>query len=310
MNEKKEPLVSIVTPSFNSYPFIIDNIESVKNQTYSNIEHIVIDGGSTDGTVEVLKSYSHLKWVSEKDNGQSDAINKGFKLAKGEIIGWLNSDDTYNEEAITVSVNEIVKNKEIDITCGDEKIIDENGKTIKIIKGEEVTFEKLLFKNVIRQPTIFMRRNVIETLNGVREDLHYTMDRELWLRALLSDFKIKYIEDRVLANFRYCKGTKSKEMPILFKEEWVKILKELVSSPEITLKTKKIVERAIAETVSSILFLKMVDCMREGNNSLAINYFFRALLTDKKNFFKLGVWKLLVREFLIKIGLKQCLITL
>ena len=303
MNEKKEPLVSIMTPSFNSYPFIINNIESVKNQDYPNKEHIIIDGGSTDGTIEVLKNYPHLKWVSEKDNGQSEAINKGFKLAKGEIIGWLNSDDTYNEGAISVSVNEIINNKEIDIVCSDEKVIDEKGETIKILKGEEVTLEKLLFKNVVRQPTIFMRRKVIETLKGVREDLHYTMDREFWLRVLLSDLKIKYIDGRVLANFRYCKGTKSKEMPILFKEEWLKILKELVSYPEIKVKMKKIVERAIKETESSVLFLKMVKCMREGNSSLALNNFFRALLRDKRNFFRLGVWKLLLREILIKTNL-------
>lgn len=303
MNEKKEPLVSIITPSFNSYPFIINNIESVKNQDYPNKEHIIIDGGSTDGTIEVLKNYPHLKWVSEKDNGQSEAINKGFKLAKGEIIGWLNSDDTYNEGAISVSVNEIINNKEIDIVCSDEKVIDEKGETIKILKGEEVTLEKLLFKNVVRQPTIFMRRKVIETLKGVREDLHYTMDREFWLRVLLSDLKIKYIDGRVLANFRYCKGTKSKEMPILFKEEWLKILKELVSYPEIKVKMKKIVERAIKETESSVLFLKMVKFMREGNSSLALNNFFRALLRDKRNFFRLGVWKLLLREILIKTNL-------
>lgn len=303
MNEKKEPLVSIVTPSFNSYPFIIDNIESVKNQNYPNIEHIVIDGGSTDGTIEVLKNYSNFKWVSEKDNGQSEAINKGFKLAKGEIIGWLNSDDTYNEGAITNSVNEIINNKEIDIVCSDENVIDEKGKTIKILKGEEVTFEKLLFKNVVRQPTIFMRRKVIETLKGVREDLHYTMDREFWLRALLSNFKIKYIEGKVLANFRYCQGTKSKEMPILFKDEWIRILKELTYNKELTVKMKKIVERAIKETESSLLFLKMVKCMREGNSSLALNNFIRALLRDRRNFFRLGVWKLLLREILIKTNL-------
>ena len=89
------PKISIVTPSYNSAKFIEDCIQSVLKQNYPNFEHIVIDGGSTDGTVEILKQYPHLKWISEPDEGQSDALNKGFKMAEGDILGWLNADDVY-----------------------------------------------------------------------------------------------------------------------------------------------------------------------------------------------------------------------
>ncbi len=98
---KNSYLVSIITPSFNQAQFIEQTIKSVQNQDYKNIEHIIIDGGSTDGTIDILKKYSGIKWISEKDNGQSDAINKGFSTANGEILAWLNSDDYYDENIIT-----------------------------------------------------------------------------------------------------------------------------------------------------------------------------------------------------------------
>ena len=95
------PLVSIITPSYNQGRFIRQTIESVLNQKYPNIEYIIVDGGSSDNTLEIIKEYEgKIKWISEKDNGQSDAINKGFSMANGEIIAWLNSDDIYLEDAI------------------------------------------------------------------------------------------------------------------------------------------------------------------------------------------------------------------
>ena len=101
---REYPLVSVVTPSYNQGRYIEETIQSVLNQDYFRIEHIVVDGGSTDETLSVLKKYPHLKWVSEPDRGQSHAINKGFQIAKGEIAAWLNSDDTYLPGAVTAAV--------------------------------------------------------------------------------------------------------------------------------------------------------------------------------------------------------------
>lgn len=307
MNNKtgNYPLVSIITPSYNSYPYIIENIESVTKQDYPNIEHIVIDGGSTDGTVEVLKRYPHLIWISEKDGGQSEAINKGFKLAKGEIIGWLNSDDCYNENAVSNSVRVLLEDKDTDIVHSDQNVINEKSEIFKILKGENVSLEKMLLRNCVRQPTVFFREKVVSTLDGVREDLHYAMDRDFWLRAILAGFKFKYISGLVSANFRYCKGTKSKEMVIEFFKEWTLILRELENRYRGDFEKHKLIINALNFTQSSMFFLESVKSVRKNEYANALNFFFNALNTDKKNFFKLGTWKLLIREILIKFNLKK-----
>ena len=111
--ETEYPLISIITPSFNQGKFIEQTILSVLNQHYPNFEHIIIDGGSTDGSIEILKKYPHLIWKSEKDRGQSEALNKGFEVAKGEIIGWLNSDDVYLDDTL-FKVTGYLKDKNID----------------------------------------------------------------------------------------------------------------------------------------------------------------------------------------------------
>jgi glycosyltransferase involved in cell wall biosynthesis len=304
-NRQNYPLVSIVTPSFNSYPYIIENIESVKTQDYPNIEHIIIDGGSSDGTIEVLKKYSHLVWISEKDNGQSEAINKGFKMAKGEIIGWLNSDDFYNCNAVSFAVKYFNENSMIDLIFSDENVVDEESKVIKIRKGEDITLEKILSKNVVRQPTIFMRRKVIEILKGVREDLHYVMDRELWLRALLYNFNFKYVEGKILANFRYCQGTKSKEMPVSFGEEWIKVLDEYKNDEHLEKNKRKVFQTAVKRERSFLMFSKMVKDNRENKFLNALLNFAKGIAIYKRNMFRLGVWKLLTREILIKMRIKK-----
>jgi len=136
---EQQPLVSIVTPSYNQGQFIEDTILSVKNQDYSNIEHIIVDGGSTDNTLEILKEYENsynLRWVSEPDNGQADAINKGFDMAKGEIIGWLNSDDTYFSSHVLTKVVEKFRQTEAKIVFGNDVLINQEQKELLTLKQE------------------------------------------------------------------------------------------------------------------------------------------------------------------------------
>jgi glycosyltransferase involved in cell wall biosynthesis len=300
------PLVSIITPSFNSYPYIIQNIESVKNQDYPNIEHIVIDGGSTDGTVEILKKYPHLKWISEKDSGQSEAINKGFRMAKGEIIGWLNSDDYYCEGAISFAVDFLKKNQEVDLIFSDEYLVGKEGTVFSIRKGEEVSFEKLIFKNVVRQASLFAHRKVIDEMRGVKEELHYVMDRDLWLRAIRRGFNFRYLNDKILANFRLCNGTKSNDMPISFKKEWIMVLEGEKKNPMNNKKQSDLIKKAIKETKCSLDFVIFAKELKNGRMLKALMYFFKGLLDNKKNVCKLSTWKLFLREIFYKINGKCC----
>lgn len=222
-------LVSIITPSFNTGPYIDSTLKSVASQDYPNIEHIVFDGGSTDETLEILAKYPNVAWVSEKDKGQSDAINKGFSKAKGKYIGWLNSDDTYSEGAVSKAVEYLEKNPDVDMIYTDLNIIDEKDTVYGFTKGLEFNLRNLLENNPVKQPTFLMRREVIDKLKGVDESLHFVMDRELWLRMLINGFKIKYISGWIHANFRLVKGTKTFEYTPKFRQEWYEVMKQAFS---------------------------------------------------------------------------------
>lgn len=184
------PLVSIIIPSFNQGHFIRETIDSVLNQDYKNIELIVMDGGSTDETVSILKGYkSKLKWVSEKDKGQADAINKGLKKAKGKILGYLNSDDFLMPGAIRKAVKALEGNSESGWVTGDYRIVDAGGKSIQnfVVLYKKVlrTFaNKYLFAvaNYVVQPSTFWKKELMDKVGYFDEKLHYCMDYDMWMK--------------------------------------------------------------------------------------------------------------------------------
>ena len=197
------PKISIITPSFNQAQFIEENIKSVLSQNYPNIEHIIIDGGSTDGTLEILKKYRHLLYISEQDKGQSQALNKGFKMATGEIIGWLNSDDTYCPEIFQI-VAEKFGDKEVMVICGDGFEIDENGKIIRALYSIGTSQEDLIkywkWRYQFVQPAFFFRKNVFDKVGYIDESLYYAMDCDFFIR-LGKMYQFHRIE-KPLANYR------------------------------------------------------------------------------------------------------------
>lgn len=202
------PLVSIITPSLNQGRFIRQTIESVLSQDYPRLEYLVMDGGSTDETLDILRGYStRLIWRSAPDLGQADAVNSGFRLAKGEILGWLNSDDTYQPGAVSAAVEHLTAHPETAVVYGDAHYIDERNEVIGIYPTEDFDLDRLAQACLICQPAAFCRRSAIEAIGGLDATLQYCMDYDLWIR-LGRRFRLERIP-RFVANTRHYPQTKT-----------------------------------------------------------------------------------------------------
>jgi glycosyltransferase involved in cell wall biosynthesis len=201
--KKNRPLVSIVTPSYNQGEFIEETILSVLNQTYDNIEYIVMDGGSKDNTVDILKKYSDkITWVSEKDNGQAHAVDKGIKASKGEIIGWLNSDDTFYPEAVEVMVDYFTKYKDISVIYGEGDYTKKDSSFLCKYTTYDFSRDVLESECYICQPSTFFTRKIYDKVGGIDQSLQMCMDYELWIRmAQETDFL--HIQDTIATSRLY-----------------------------------------------------------------------------------------------------------
>lgn len=179
----ERPLVTVVTPSLNHGRFIRETIESVLGQSYPRIEYLVMDGGSTDDTVGILKSYGdRLAWVSEPDDGQTQAINKGWRRARGTIIAYLNSDDTYLPGAVETAVAAFGAHPDAGAVYGEGYHVDEGGRVIERYPTEPFDLARLAETCFICQPTVFLRRDVVDRLGYLDESRRYCMDYDLWIR--------------------------------------------------------------------------------------------------------------------------------
>ncbi len=182
------PKITIITPSFNQGQFIEQTIRSVLLQNYPNLEYIIIDGGSTDNTLEIIKKYSDFitYWVSEKDNGQSNAINKGLKIATGDVFNWLNSDDYYLPNALLTIGRYFVANKHLEVLCGREIHLLKDGSLSQPTQGTTIlpTLEATIALGNCNQPPTFFRLPVLRKLGSLSENLYFCMDSDLWTRYL------------------------------------------------------------------------------------------------------------------------------
>lgn len=197
------PKISIVTPSFNQAAFLERTIQSVLSQNYPNLEYIIIDGGSTDGSVEIIKKYAaHLAyWVSEKDSGQTNAINKGFRRATGEIAAWLNSDDEYCPDTLKTVADIFTAEKDVDMVFGNRITIDKNGNILRKDRHTKFSFTALvIFMAILSQPATFWRRSLLEKYGYLDETLRFGMDFEFFCR-IGAHIKAKHIRKN-LAMFR------------------------------------------------------------------------------------------------------------
>jgi len=206
------PLVTIITPCRNHGRFIRQTIESVLGQDYSEIEYLVIDGQSTDETVDILREYDgRLRWSSEPDRGQSHAINKGLSAARGDIIGWINADDTYEPGAISTIVRAFVQHPDVMLVYGDGNLMTESGRILgrfpytqrfdlwKLVKGLDY----------IQQPSCFFRKEAVEIIDRVDEGLNWCLDWDLWIR-IGRRFNVLYVP-ACLSNGRIYVGTKTSQ---------------------------------------------------------------------------------------------------
>lgn len=213
--------ISVITVSYNQGKFIEDNILSVLNQKYPNFEHIVIDACSTDNTLNILKKYSHLKWISEPDNGQSEGLNKGFHKATGDLIVWLNSDDVMCAGAFEALNKWFVENPDKSVVTGNQVIINERGKIDHIIKASSFNTNTLLntrYCCVMQNATVW-RRVIFEKCGYLDETFHYNMDYEFFVR--ISKHFQSYIIDTNIAMFRVWEDSKTSTSNINFlKEKW------------------------------------------------------------------------------------------
>ncbi len=234
------PLVSIITPSYNQGTFIRRTIESVLNQSYPNIEYWVIDGGSKDNTISILKEYEsdpRFHWLSEPDRGQGDAVNKGWQLSEGDILGWLNSDDTYLEGAVKTQIESLINHQEVGLVYGDALFIDENDNIIGNYHTRPFDQKRFLHVSSIAQPTAFFHRNLLEKVGLLNINLNYALDFEFFLR-LMWHTKFLYTRKQV-ATYRLHQSSKTVDGYKQMLRETIAVVKQVCDKyPEVLAGTK------------------------------------------------------------------------
>ena len=198
---KQLPKISIITPSFNQGVYIEETILSIYKQDYPFFEHIIFDAVSTDNTGEILKKYAHLICISEKDNGQSHAINKGFKKCTGEIIAWQNSDDFYLPGTFEKVANFFNEHGDCMMLYGDCMIVDQDSKPLYTLFFKDWDFKKFIYGRFCPlQPAVFFRREILDTVGFVNENLNYVMDTDFFAR-IGERYKIMHVPE-ILGGFR------------------------------------------------------------------------------------------------------------
>ncbi|HBL14331.1 MAG TPA: glycosyltransferase [Cyanobacteria bacterium UBA11162] len=225
-NGQPWPKLSIITPSYNQGEFIEETIRSVLLQGYPNLEYIIIDGGSTDNSVDIIRKYEPwlTYWVSEPDRGQTHAVNKGFLKSKGDILAWLNSDDTYEQNALSIVANLMGQNLEIDVLYGNVKIINEKGDILTELRSVPFHPQAFLYETVhiAAQSAVFWRRELFFNVGMLNEDLRFAMDRELLIKFMTREAKFSFVR-ALLGTYRCHSSSKTFGMANKSKAELLKL---------------------------------------------------------------------------------------
>jgi glycosyltransferase involved in cell wall biosynthesis len=248
LENNKQLKISIVTPSYNQATFLPSTIRSIRDQNYPNMEYIIIDGGSHDGSVDIIRQYEKFLtyWVSEPDRGQSDAINKGWKRVTGDIVGYLNSDDLLLPGSLDRVSAFFEKNENIDFIYGNAIYINESGETIGRLHGYPFDLHLLLLRKItIPQPAMFFRKSILDDIGYLDENLHYSMDFDFWLRTA-KHHTLEHIPHD-LAAMRLHSEAKTITQQDHFYQDELKILAKFFSQPNLSEKIKKVEKMAFAQ---------------------------------------------------------------
>jgi glycosyltransferase involved in cell wall biosynthesis len=279
MNDTKPtgPVISIITPSYNQAEFLAETIESVLSQEGDFfLEYIIVDGGSTDNSVEIMQRYDDLlhrrewpivckgitfHWTSGNDNGQADAVNKGFAQAKGKILGWLNSDDTYRPGAVAKAVEFLSANPHSAMVYGNAWYTDRKGNITERYASERFSLKRLAEKCIICQPSVFVRTEALKETGGLDSNLHTCMDYDLWIRmGNRFEGRIAFIEDYLATSRMYGENKTASQRDHIYKETMAVVRKHYGYVPGVwivqsILKALQTRDKAVIKILRSRLFV-------------------------------------------------------
>ncbi|GAB4517433.1 MAG: glycosyltransferase family 2 protein [Anaerolineae bacterium] len=228
--------ISIVTPSYNQGRFIKTTLESILQQSYPHLENIVIDGGSTDNTLDILRTTkdNRLIWISEPDNGQSDAINKGMRQASGDILAYLNSDDVYLPGTLAFVADYFTQHPAVDVLYGSCYTIDGDGQRVPPdYLAKPITLRQFMTKRFkFPQQGVFWRRKALDEIGLFAEDLHYRMDYDYWLRMVIAGYRFAPVPD-FLAAYRVHDSSKSVTQDAKFWRDWQTIIERIYARTDL-----------------------------------------------------------------------------
>jgi glycosyltransferase involved in cell wall biosynthesis len=288
--------ISIITPSFNQADYLDETICSVLDQGYPDVEYIVVDGASTDGSVGIIKEHSERLtwWVSEMDAGQADAINKGFARATGEIVAWLNSDDVYMPDTLAKVAELFAANPDAGIIYGDVLSIDGDGNPINVQRFSQYRIEDLMAFRIISQPGIFMRRSVLEQAGYLDEDYHFLLDHHLWLR--MAQLAPMVYSPQILAKARYHADAKNIAHAERFGREAFKILDWMKAQPMLA----AILEKNERKILAGAHHLDAFYLVEAGKMRASLAAYGRAFV--RSPFTTLKSWKRILYALLSLLG--------
>ena len=302
---KPWPLVTVVTPSYNQADYLEQTIRSVLLQGYPNLEYIIMDGGSTDDSLDIIKKYSPWIsfWVSEPDNGQSEAINRGFSRAKGDILAWLNSDDLYLPGCIYKMVEVLINQPDTGLVIGQVGVINDVNEHIGFFEPIDFSLKKFLcFQQIFPQQAAFFQRWVYDHSGGVREDLHFAMDHEFFVRIASSHIPITFVQDE-MALFRVSGKNKGSADRSKWGNEFEMIANSIISKQH----QDSMIRKNRGDILAGAYFRGADAYFKDGSFSLSREWLLKSAGAKKSYFLKPGWWKRWFLSFLGSRGNKLLL---